>query len=135
MKQALITILETFKYPVRLQGSLSKDELYPDSFFTFWNDETSDLSHYNNKATAFVWNFTIYFYSTSPSLVNTVLLEVKTLLEESGWIVPGVGYDVPSDEQTHTGRAIDVFYIQQNVPVVQTEDTTETTEENSNLGG
>ena len=141
MKDALITLLETFKYPVRLQGSLSKDELYPESFFTFWNDETSDQTHYDNDAPFFVWSFTIYFYSTSPALVNTILLQVRTLLKQNGWIVPGVGYDVPSDEQTHTGRAIEVMYIQGNVPVVPSnevvsEETTGIpTEENSNLGG
>ena len=123
MKQELITLLETFKYPVRLQGSLSKDELYPESFFTFWNDETTDLSHYDNDAIAFVWNFTIYFYSTSPTLVNSVLIEAKNLLKQNGWIVPGVGYDVPSDEQTHTGRAIEVMFIEKNE------------QENSDLGG
>lgn len=131
MKQALITLLETFKYPVRLQGSLSKDELYPDTFFTFWNDETEDSSHYDNDAIAFVWTFTIYFYSTSPTLVNTVLLQLRKLLKENGWIVPGVGYDVPSDEQTHTGRAIDVMFIQPNT----SEPVVESTEQNSNIGG
>ena len=125
MKDALITLLNTFKYPVRLQGSLSKDEPYPVSFFTFWNDETTDQTHYDNDAPYFVWNFSIYFYSTSPALVNTILLQVRKLLRDNGWIVPGVGYDVPSDEQTHTGRGLDVMYIQKNVPIP-------TEQENSN---
>ena len=132
MKQQLIELLETFKYPVRLQGSLSKDEPYPASFFTFWNDETTDLSHYDNNAIAFVWDFTVYFYSNSPTLVNSVLIQLRQLLKENGWIVPGVGYDVPSDEQTHTGRAIDIMFIQQNVPIVPTvEEPIEETQENN----
>ena len=143
MKEQLIALLNTFGYPVRLQGSLSKDEPYPETFFTFWNDNTTDLSHYNNDATAFVWAFSVYLYSTSPETVNTVLAQVRTLLKQNGWIMSGVGYDVPTDEKTHTGRAINVLYIQKNVPielpVAPTETPTETTgtlsEQENNIGG
>ena len=114
MKQELINLLKTFGYPVRLQGTLTQNEIYPQSFFTYWNDDTTDGSHYDNDAINYIWEFTIYFYSTNPTLVNTVLLEVKALLKSNGWIVGGKGYDVPSDEATHTGRAIDVLYIENN---------------------
>ena len=114
MKQELINLLKTFGYPVRLQGSLTESETYPQSFFTIWNDETTDGSHYDNDAINYIWEFTIYFYSTNPTLVNTILLQVKTLLKSNGWIVGGKGYDVPSDEATHTGRAIDVLFIETN---------------------
>lgn len=112
MKTELINALKTFGYPVRLQGSLSENESYPDSFFTIWNNETADGSHYDNNAINYVWNFSIYFYSTSPSLVNTILLQAKNLLKSSGWIISGKGYDVPTDEPSHTGRAIDALYIE-----------------------
>ena len=114
MKQELIDLLNTFGYPVRLQGSLAPNEAYPQSFFTYWNDDTTDGSHYDNDAINYIWNFTIYFYSTNPTLVNTVLLQAKTLLKSNGWIMSGKGYDVPSDESTHTGRGLDVIYIEQN---------------------
>lgn len=114
MKQELINLLQTFGYPVRLQGSLAPNEAYPQSFFTYWNDETTDGSHYDNDAINYIWTFTIYFYSTNPTLVNSILLEAKTLLKSNGWIVGGKGYDVPSDEATHTGRGIDVIYIETN---------------------
>ena len=114
MKQELITLLSTFGYPVRLQGSLTENETYPASFFTFWNDDTTDGSHYDNNAINYIWDFTIYFYSTNPTLVNTVLLQAKALLKSNGWIVGGKGYDVPTDETTHTGRALEVFYIERD---------------------
>ena len=110
MKEQLIDLLITFGYPVRLQGSLTKDEPYPQSFFTYWNNETIDGSHYDNNAINYVWDFTIFFYSVDPVLVNTMLLQVKSLLKQNGWIISGKGYDVPSDEPSHTGRALDVLY-------------------------
>ena len=112
MKEELLALLKTFGYPVKLQGTLTQEENYPDSFFTYWNDDTTDGSHYDNHAIHYVWEFSIYFYSTNPTLVNTVLIAAKNLLQENGWIVPGKGYDVPSDEPTHTGRSIEVLYIE-----------------------
>lgn len=112
MKQELIDLLESFGYQVRLQGSLTEQEKYPDSFFTVWNNSADDGSHYDNEAINYVWNFTVYFYSIDPTLVNTKILEAKTLLKQHGWIVGGKGYDVPSDEITHTGRAIDVLFLE-----------------------
>lgn len=112
MKDALITLLETFGYAVRLQGSFAENEQYPDSFFTFWNNDTTDGAHYDNDAINYVWDFDVNFYSTNPTLVNTVLLEAKTLLKNNGWIISGKGYDVATDEPTHTGRAINAIYIE-----------------------
>ena len=112
MKNLLIEILETFKYPVFLQGSLAKDEPYPDSFFTFWNNSSDDQNHYDNDAVAYVWDFDVNFYSTDPTLVNTVLIEAKTLLKQNGFNVGGKGYDVASDEPTHTGRGINAKFLE-----------------------
>lgn len=112
MKQDLINLLSTFGYPVKLQGTLTESEKYPNSFFTIWNNESTDGSHYDNDAINYIWDFSIYFYSVNPALVNTVLLQAKNLLKNSGWIIGGKGYDVPSDEPSHTGRAIDALYIE-----------------------
>ena len=112
MKEQLIELLGSFGYKVKLQGSIGQDEQYPDSFFTFWNNDTSDGSHYDNEAINYIWDFTVNFYSENPTLVNTVPLEAIELLKSNGWIISGKGYDVPSDEPTHTGRAFDALYIE-----------------------
>lgn len=112
MKEQLIVLLETFGFPVKLQGSLGKDEKYPESFFTFWNNETPEGNHYDNGPVSFIWSFTVYFYSTDPTTVNTKLLEARELLRANGWIVIGKGYDVPSDEPSHTGRGMDLIFIE-----------------------
>lgn len=112
MKQELISLLSSFKYPVYLQGSLTGS--YPDSFFTIWNDDTNDGAHYDNNAITCIWDFTVYFYSVDPIKVNTVLDEIKRLLRSNGWIVGGKGRDVPTDEPSHTGRSLEVKFIEKN---------------------
>lgn len=111
MVDALITLLEVYKFPVYRQGSLAKDEAYPESFFTFWNTDTPEHSHYDNKSYGIAWAFRVCFYSTDPDLVYSEISAVREDLKAAGWIVPSEGYDVLSDEQTHTGRGIDVFYL------------------------
>ena len=114
VKSALITLLQTFGYPVRLQGSIAKDEPYPESFFTIWNNDTDDGNHYDNEPISCVWDFRICYYSSDPTLVNTKIIEAKELLKQNKWSVGGKGYDVASDEPTHTGRAIDALFIEKN---------------------
>ena len=130
MKQTLIDTLKTeFGYPVRLQGSMAKDEQYPDSFFTVWNGSTFDGSHYDNGPIRWIWDFTIYFYSTDPTLVNTIPETAIALLKSTGWIIDGLGYDVPSDELTHTGRAFDALFMEEVASRAAAESATESNQE------
>lgn len=112
MEDKLMEVLESLGYPIKLQGSLLPDEEYPDSFFTFWNDSADGISFYSNNEGAILWAYSLNFYSTDPLKTNSVLLEAKALLKAAGWIVSGGGYDVPSDETTHTGRGIGLLYRQ-----------------------
>lgn len=112
MKDLLIKTLESMNYPVILQGSLGPDEPYPESFFTFWNNNTEPASYYDNKEHDYVWDFDLNFYSTDPELVDAELLNAKALLVERGFIVPGKGYDIASDEPSHTGRGINIKIIE-----------------------
>lgn len=110
MVDKLISTLEPLGYPVMLQGSLLPQEPYPDHFFTFWNNSSDGDSFYDNDENAIVWSYDINFYSIDPTLVNSKLLEAKALLKAEGFIVSGAGYDVMSDEPTHTGRGINALY-------------------------
>lgn len=113
VKSLLINTLATkYDWPIILQGSLSKEDAYPDSFFTFWNNSTNDDSFYNNVETKVIWDFDLNFYSTDPALVNGVLLEAKALLKAVGFIPNGSGYDVLSDEPTHTGRGMNLLFVE-----------------------
>lgn len=106
------TLKEEYKYPVFLQGSLSDEDKYPENFFTYWNNDTSDGEFYDNQNNKTNWDLDLNFYSNDPTLVNTIFDSVKTRLRAVGFIVDGLGYDVFSDEKTHTGRGINLIYIQ-----------------------
>ena len=112
MVDLLIKNLKKIGYPVFLQGSLLADEPYPESFFTFWNSSTDSQGFYDNNESAIKWIYTIAFYSTDPLVVNSVLLMVKQILKKKGFIVNGSGFDLLSDEKTHTGRGLIVQYLQ-----------------------
>lgn len=112
IEDVLITLLESLKYPVYRQGSLTKDKGYPDSFFTFWNVDSPDHSHYDNNNYGTDWNFEINFYSVDPALTYSVLADARILLKQNNWIVPSKGYDVRSDEASHTARGLTIFYLE-----------------------
>lgn len=114
MEDNLISILNSFGYPVYRQGSMSDDETYPPTFFTFWNSDSPDHSHYDNSDYGTEWNFNIYVYSNNPELTYSLLAEAREALKAAGWICQGKGYDVQSDEETHTGRGLEVIYLQFN---------------------
>lgn len=112
MKDLLIQTLEPLGFPIYLQGSFEENEEYPESFFTFWNNTVDGAAFYDNDEHSFVWDFDLNFYSSDPALVNTQLIEAKELLKLQGFIVTGKGYDLISDEPTHTGRGIHVLKIE-----------------------
>lgn len=112
MEDKLIEILESFGYPVYRQGSMSDDAVYPDTFFTFWNFDTPDHSYYDNSDYGTEWGFNIYVYSNDPDKTYSVLASARTALKEAGWICRGKGFDVQSDEETHTGRGLEIYFLQ-----------------------
>ena len=114
MEDLLIATLESFGFPVRLQGSLLPDEPYPDHFFTFWNNASNGESYYDNDEISTTYSYDVNFYSINPEWVYTKLREAVTALKNAGFIVSGDGHTVMSDEPTHDGRGIDVMYLKQN---------------------
>ena len=108
MKQKLIDILERHcPNNVYLQGTMNPDEAYPADFVTFWTPSTDDAAHYDNDVAAVDWNFAVIYYSNDPMQVNTKPLAIAADLKAAGFIQRGRGYDILSDEPTHTGWAMD----------------------------
>ena len=109
MKTDLIAILEELGYPVFLQGTLQSEEDYPESFFTFWNFSTPEAAYYDNDAGRAVWGFWLYFYSTSPALVESVPEQARRLLKQHDYILDGKAHDIAVDKPTHTGAFFTVY--------------------------
>lgn len=110
MEDLLVQTLETFGFPVFRQGSLSSEEAYPDYFFTFWNNDSSEATHYDNRAKCILWDFDVNFYSIDPKTTYNTLRSAIARLRIAGFIVPGCGYDVSTDEPTHTGRGVNALF-------------------------
>lgn len=115
MEDLLIETLSEFGYPVFRQGSLNENDTYPSSFFTFWNNSADGNSYYDNGDTTTIWDYDLNFYSNNPELTYSELLRAKKQLKKAGFIVDGKGYDVVSDESTHTGRGITILFLEREV--------------------
>lgn len=112
MEDKVIEILQTFGYPVLRQGSLSEDEDYPQTFYTFWNIDSPDHAHYDNEDYGTAWAYQIAVYSSEPATAYKALKDAITAFKGNGWVVPSKGYDVASDEPTHIGRATEIYYLE-----------------------
>lgn len=115
MEDDLIKLLETLGYPVFKQGSITEEEPYPPTFFTFWNNETWEQSAYDNVTVTTIHDFDVNVYSDDPENVYNVLKLAITLLKNNGYQIPDRGYDLSSDVDTHTGRGINVTKIEREV--------------------
>lgn len=113
MINKIINILEAEGYPAMLQGSLPDAAEYPDHFFTFWNFETPEDGFYDNAATRAVYGYWITFYSIDPVLKKTESDRLIKTLKANGFILDGRGEDALSDVDTHTGRRLTVYAIEE----------------------
>lgn len=111
MKQRLIDALGKCGFEegktIFLQGTINPDAAYPSEFVTFWTNYTENRAHYDNDAHSAGWNFSVIYYSDDPMKVNTKPLEIAAALKAAGFIQQGKGNDILSDEETHTGWAME----------------------------
>lgn len=111
MEDKLIELLKSFKYPVIRQGSLASDEAYPETFFTFWNNNSYDHSDYDNQTYLSEESYDVNVYSTDADTVYRLQREAQALLKQNNFIIAQRGYDVASDEISHVGRGMEVIYL------------------------
>ena len=111
IEDELIELLSTFGYPVFRQGSLTETDRYPDTFFTFWNNSEYENSAYDNDTLNVVYNYDVNVYSNDPATTYSLLREARELVCGNGFKCLDRGHDVGSDENTHTGRGMNVIYL------------------------
>ena len=112
MKSLLIATLEKLGYPVILQGSMADNEPYPESFITFQTMASTEQDFFDGLPHGIQWRYAVIFYTSNPALMSTVPEQIYTALRSAGFIPQGRGYDIPSDEQTHTGFANEYYYLE-----------------------
>ena len=112
MEDKLIEILSQFNYPVYRQGSMSDDDVYPETFITFWNVESPEHAYYDNKDYGTSWTFNVYVYSSEPDVAYSLIIDIRNALKSAEWLVPSKGFDTPSDHETHIGRGLEIYYLE-----------------------
>ena len=117
MKNYLINLMEQVNTNVFLQGSLNSDEEYKDSFLTFWNFETPEGQFYDNDPNRAMWGFWVYAYANDPEVLDSMMESlIDTFKRDEKIILSGKGEDVASDVNTHTGRMLTVYLIENYEP-------------------
>ena len=69
MKQILLNVLNTFGYPVFLQGSLGENDPFPPAFFTFYINDSADIS-FDNTDEYCTYQMQVIFYANDPMTVR-----------------------------------------------------------------
>lgn len=109
MKQLLIELLQTFGYPVGLQGSYEEGQDLPETFITFWNYETN-LRYYDNDVKMIEYVYRVYAYSSDPEIVNDLLGKVRKLLLNNNFFCSG-DFDIESGKDDYDAREMEVRYL------------------------
>ena len=112
MKQILLNVLNTFGYPVFLQGSLGENDPFPPAFFTFYINDSADIS-FDNTDEYCTYQMQVIFYAADPMTVESIAEQSRTALKAAGFIPNGRGTDIPSEEPTHTGWVCEYSYIKE----------------------
>ena len=107
----LISTLESLNYPVYLQGTFSGAE-YPNSFITFFVNETPDRQHYDDTATSWTWNISVIFFTNDPALLSTMPETLRETMISAGFIPQGKGQNTFSDDPNFTGWANEYLYLE-----------------------
>lgn len=111
MEDFLINLIKTLDYPIFRQGSLTEDDAYPDTFFTYWNNTEDNHSSYDNNTALIQYDYDLNVYSTDADKCYELLEQASTILKNNNFIISDFGHDLYSDEITHIGRGMNISYL------------------------
>lgn len=112
IRDKITEVLDGFKLPYFLQGTLADDEPYPESFITFLVYQAENDGNFDDEPTRQNYYISVMYYDSDPDKVETYPRQtILPAMKEAGFIPEGVGTDVLSDEPTHTGKALDFVFI------------------------
>lgn len=111
MEELLIELVSSLGYPIFRQGSLTENEAYPPTFFTYWNNTSNNHSAYDNDTVIMQYDYDLNLYSNDTDKCFDVLKQATNILKQNNFIVTQFPFDLYSDEITHIGRGINVSYL------------------------
>ena len=113
MRKLLLETLSSLGYgePIR-QGSMTEDEPYPESFITYFITDSSEIIHLDDEARGVEWACAVIFYTSDPEKLSSEPKRIYNVMKAAGFIPQGRGRDIPSDEPSHTGWAMDFLFIE-----------------------
>lgn len=96
-------------FPVYQQGTAPA--ALPDSFFTVWEDYSSDRAHGDNKPRQLEQGWTLIFYTKDKNLIYSGLVAAIKHLKTKGYTIDGQGSDFSGAWEGYDARAVDVVKI------------------------
>lgn len=108
-RDLLIETIRGVGYDPILQGTMTENEPYPESFVTF-SCGGSEEKFFDGKVVETVWSFSVIFYTCDPLLLSTEPEKIRNALIAEGFIPQGKGMDILSDEPTHPGWVNDYLF-------------------------
>lgn len=104
----LCAILEATGLQYFRQGSLLKDEPYPEgSFLTFWEAE-ADEEYKDNIPISCTHRFWVYYYTAKRATVAPFMKSLREAFHDDGFTTTPPT-DAKSDERSYVGKAIEVL--------------------------
>lgn len=103
--------LSTLGYPIKEQGSYSKDDILPETFITYQVIDSPNNSFADNKPTSITTRVQLAFYSLKPVLKQSANETFKSVMIPAGFLRAS-GRDLPFNKDTgHYGYTSDYnFY-------------------------
>lgn len=110
--QELFELFEEIGLPYFRQGSLS-DEDYQPEFFTFWNIDTPQDSHYDNQLHRYHEYIQVGYYTNDAAKVYSVMDNFIKKAKEKGFVIAGLPRDANADKDNYFGRMCYIRIIKQ----------------------
>lgn len=101
--EKLFALFDEMGLPYFRQGSLS-DEDYQPSFFTFWNIDTPNLRHRDNRAKSYALYIQVGFYTNDANKIYSVMEDFINRAKQRGFVVQGKARDANADKDNYNGR-------------------------------
>ena len=101
--QKLFDLFDKIGKPYFRQGSLS-DEDYQPEFFTFWNIDTPQDSHYDNQLHAWNEYIQVGYYTNDANKIYSGMDDFVAQATAQGFIIAGLPQDANADKAGYFGR-------------------------------